>query len=71
MERFCGFLKPGVSSKRHPYASLDRYLLDWTALRHIGNIYGIQDQLQLRPKATQRGHRFEGCKYHCEPNASS
>lgn len=64
MERFCGHLKPGVSSKRHPYVSLDRYLTDWATLWHIGNVYGIQDKLKFAPhKSIQQGTRFEGCQY--------
>ena len=66
MERYCGHLKHGgVTSNRHPYSSLDRYLTDWATLWHIGNIYNIQDELQFRPshKSTQH-HRLEGCKYH-------
>ena len=63
MERFCGHLKHGgVSSKRHPYSSLDRYLTDWATLWHIGNTYGIQDELKLR-KPRKQHYRVEGCKY--------
>ena len=63
MERFCGFLKPGVSSMRHPYASMDRYLLDWVMLWHIGTIYNIKDMLQLKaPKKEPDGFSFNGCR---------
>lgn len=65
MECFCGHLKRGgVTSNRHPYSSLDRYLTDWATLWHIGNIYNIQDQLQFRPshRSTKQHCRFEGCK---------
>jgi len=66
MERFCGYLKHGgVTSKRHPYSSLDRYLMDWATIWHIGNVYNIQDELQFRPSssATQQYQRFSGCKF--------
>jgi hypothetical protein len=69
MERFCGHLKHGgVTSNRHPYSSLDRYLTDWATLWHIGNVYNIQDQLKLKSsnKLLQQHHRFEGCR--CYPS---
>ena len=66
MERYCGHLKKGVTSKRHPYSSLDRYLTDWATLWHIGNVYNIQDE--LKPKSShnpaQQHNRFDGCKYY-------
>jgi len=69
MECFCGFLKPGVSSMHHPYASMDRYLLDWTTLWHLGTIYNIKDMLQLKgpEKEDPNAFSFEGC----EPKVSS
>jgi len=64
MERFCGHLKHcGVSSKHHPYSSLDWYLTDWATPWHIGNVYDIQDELKLR-KSHKQHYRLEGCRYH-------
>lgn len=64
MERFCGFLKHGVKSMRHPYASMDQYLLDWVRLWHLGTIYNIKDMLQLKqPKKKSDGFSFQGCKF--------
>jgi len=63
MERFCGFLKPGVSSMRHPYASMDRYLLDWITLWHLGTIYNIKDMLRLKaPEKEPDTCSIQGCK---------
>lgn len=65
MERFCGHLKHGgVTSNRHPYSSLDRYLTDWATLWHIGNVYNIQEKLRFGSshKSLQQHHRFEGCR---------
>jgi hypothetical protein len=64
MERFCGFLKHGVSSMRHPYTSMDQYLLDWTRMWHLGIVYNIKDMLKLkRPKKVPDGFVFQGCKF--------
>jgi hypothetical protein len=69
MERFCGFLKPGVSSMRHPYASMDHYLLDWVTMWHLGTIYNIKDMLQLKgPKKQLATCSVQGCK--CNASAS-
>jgi len=65
MEHFCGHLKHcGVTSRQHPYCSLDRYLTDWATLWHIGNIYNIQDELQckLPHQSAQQHYRFKGCR---------
>lgn len=67
MERFCGHLKRGgVTSRRHPYSSLDRYLMDWATLWHIGNVHGIHDELQFKSsgRVIQQHHRINGCRCH-------
>ena len=74
MERFCGHLKRGgVTSKRYPYSSLDRYLMDWATLWHIGNVHGINDELRFKSssRAVQHHHRISGCGYHHTPIAVS
>jgi len=65
MERFCGHLKHGgTASKRFPYKSLDRYLLDWAVLWHLGTIYGLRETLQLRRhRADSRKFPVWGCKF--------
>jgi hypothetical protein len=73
MERFCGHLKRyGVSSKRHPYSSLDRCLTDWATLWHIGNVYDIQEELHFKSshKSTKQHSRFEGCRCHYRPSTT-
>lgn len=55
MERFCGHLKNGgAASKRFPYKSLDRYILDWALLWHLGAIYNLRDTLRLKEKQKKR-----------------
>ena len=49
---------------RHPYASMDQYLLDWTQLWHIGTIYNIKQMLQLKaPDKEPDGSSFYGCGF--------
>ncbi|TBU57391.1 hypothetical protein BD310DRAFT_821590, partial [Dichomitus squalens] len=40
MERYCGSLQPAIRSRRFPYASLNRYVLDKARLDHIKLRYG-------------------------------
>ena len=71
MEWFCGHLKHGgVTSKHYPYSSLDRYLMDWAILRHIGNVYNIHNELQFRSpgRAVQQYHRIGGCGFMIGPS---
>ena len=63
MERYGGHeVKPGVTSRRFPYSSLDQYILRKTRLRQLGIIYGISEQLSLDPPKEDFKPQFEECK---------
>ncbi|KAF9023214.1 hypothetical protein BDZ89DRAFT_1093121 [Hymenopellis radicata] len=49
MERYCGSIKPGIRSRRFPFASLDRHVLETAQLAQIACQYGIARELSLRP----------------------
>ncbi|RPD71195.1 hypothetical protein L226DRAFT_547468 [Lentinus tigrinus ALCF2SS1-7] len=49
MERYCGALQPAIRSRRFPYSSLNRYVLDRARLTHLKVIYGLYDTLSLQP----------------------
>lgn len=49
MERYCGRLKRAVRSRRHPYGSLDRYVLEDAQLTQIKAFYNLTEELALRP----------------------
>ncbi|KAJ6474365.1 hypothetical protein C8R45DRAFT_1160700 [Mycena sanguinolenta] len=49
MERYCGALQPGIRSRRFPYASLDRWVLETAQLAQVGVLYNITSELKLRP----------------------
>ncbi|KAJ7161525.1 hypothetical protein C8R46DRAFT_1222629 [Mycena filopes] len=46
-ERYCGSLQPGIRSRRFPWASLDRYVLENAQLTQIKAVYNIFDELSL------------------------
>ncbi|KIY60655.1 hypothetical protein CYLTODRAFT_326586, partial [Cylindrobasidium torrendii FP15055 ss-10] len=35
MERFCGIISPHVRSRRHPWRSIDRYMLERSQLQQL------------------------------------
>ncbi|QRV77922.1 Transposase family tnp2 [Ceratobasidium sp. AG-Ba] len=50
MERLCGSLARSGKSKRYPYASLDRRVLEIAHLAQIKLIYGLGDELDLEDR---------------------
>jgi len=64
MERYCGFVKRrAVWSRAHPYASIDRRILEMAQLNVISLKYGLRKKLALKGK---RGKvikdKFPECK---------
>ncbi|KAI0659177.1 hypothetical protein C8Q70DRAFT_916325 [Cubamyces menziesii] len=53
MERYCGRLQPTIRSRRHPYASLNRYVLDSARLDHIKLLYNLREDLSMRPSVAR------------------
>ena len=49
MERYFNCLKPAIRSRRSPYASIDRYILEDAQLTQIKAIYDLADELALQP----------------------
>ncbi|KAI0073761.1 hypothetical protein K474DRAFT_1649089 [Panus rudis PR-1116 ss-1] len=46
MERYCGALQPAIRSRRYPYASLNRYVVDHDArMKQIKLRYDLQNEL--------------------------
>ncbi|KIO21587.1 hypothetical protein M407DRAFT_80244 [Tulasnella calospora MUT 4182] len=45
MERFCGRLTRAISSRKHPYASLNRRIHEIQTLHAIRHIYGLEEEL--------------------------
>ncbi|KAJ7192610.1 hypothetical protein B0H12DRAFT_1002089, partial [Mycena haematopus] len=48
MERYCGSIQPGIRSRRFPWASIDRYVLEVAQLTQIKTRYNVVDELALR-----------------------
>ncbi|KAI0758366.1 hypothetical protein BD413DRAFT_607663 [Trametes elegans] len=57
MERYCGSLQPCIRSRRFPYASLNRHVLDAARLTHIKLIYDLHKTLTLRADDLQGFYR--------------
>ncbi|KAI0826921.1 hypothetical protein BC628DRAFT_1319465 [Trametes gibbosa] len=55
MERYCGSLQPAIRSRRHPYSSLNRYVLDRARLDHIKLLYSLHTKLAFHPPQVQTG----------------
>lgn len=66
MERYCGFIQPAFKSRRYPYASVNRYVLDHARLSHIRVLYDASDVLRLRAVDLDGYHGavcLKGCKF--------
>ena len=61
MERYCGSLLPAIKSRRFPYTSLNRYVLDQARLTHIKLLYDCDQQLSLQPPTRQSGVVLPSC----------
>ncbi|KAI0671051.1 hypothetical protein C8Q78DRAFT_973583 [Trametes maxima] len=60
MERYCGSLQPAIQSRRFPYSSINRYVVDRARLTHIKLVYGLEDQLRLGPPTKETGIAIAG-----------
>ena len=49
MERYCGDIGRNIKSRRFPYATINKYITSQAHLTHIILLYGLHDQLSLRP----------------------
>ncbi|KAJ7588304.1 hypothetical protein C8J56DRAFT_786059, partial [Mycena floridula] len=49
MERYCGVLQPAIKSRRHPFASLDRFVVEDSQLTQIKTVYDKVEALSLKP----------------------
>jgi hypothetical protein len=55
MERFCGTMQRAIRSRRFPYASVDRYVVESTQLHQIAILYNIAADLSLQTPRTLAG----------------
>jgi hypothetical protein len=73
MERFCGLLQPSIKSRRFPYSSIDKYVVNAARLSQCKIIYNIADELCLtRPRGAGVQGQFssdECMSYHI-PNCN-
>ena len=69
MERYCGFVKRrAVRSQAHPYASIDRRILETAQLHLVILKYGMRKKLELKGKCGKVvKDRFSECTSHPVP----
>ena len=66
IERQCGYFQRTIHSRRNPYVSMDRHLIDLSQLRQIKILYNLTDEQLGKPPvyASSQTKRLEGCKLH-------
>ncbi|KAI0714182.1 hypothetical protein C8T65DRAFT_573761 [Cerioporus squamosus] len=57
IEQYCGSLQGAIRSRRYPYASLNRHVLDRARLTHIKLIYNLEETLSLKPPSLNGFYR--------------
>jgi hypothetical protein len=69
MERYCGFVKRrAVRSRAHPYASINRRILEMAQLNVILMRYSLRKKLTLKAKRGKvTKEKFPKCKAHSIP----
>lgn len=68
MERYCGLLKPALSSRRFVFAAIDRFIVDHAQLMQIALIYNLAEELSLEQPCKPVAGTFsnDACMYfHC------
>ncbi|KAJ7206334.1 hypothetical protein GGX14DRAFT_367370 [Mycena pura] len=64
MERYCGFLKASLRSKRHPWSNLNKNILHMAYLEQLGVRYDLEAELWDPNKLSGKSeYTFEGCKH--------
>ncbi|KAI0043591.1 hypothetical protein FA95DRAFT_1546235 [Auriscalpium vulgare] len=56
MERYCGLIRPAIKSRKHPYASLDRFIIECAQISQIRLVYNLNEAL---PSLHSRGTRHQ------------
>ncbi|KAJ7206884.1 hypothetical protein GGX14DRAFT_535429 [Mycena pura] len=63
MERYCGSLQPGIRSRRFPWASIDRYVIETAQLTQIKTVYNVARELSLIAAPTDTPGSFKDPLY--------
>jgi hypothetical protein len=66
IERQCGYFQRSIQSRRNPYVSMDRHLIDLSQLRQIKILYNLTDQQLGKPPEylSSQTKRLEDCESH-------
>jgi hypothetical protein len=65
MERYCGSLLPAITSRKHPFRSIDRREKELEQVRNLKMLYNLSDELDLSKSKEQlrSGQTLEGCEF--------
>lgn len=55
MEWFCGLLSRAVTSRKHPYASLNRWIREIQTLHAVRNMYDLHERLPIHTPTQTSG----------------
>ena len=67
MERYCALLQGAVAkSRRHPYETLNRFVLEEAQLTQIKMQYNISDELDLDPLTEPQPGQFSAIECECK-----
>ena len=66
IERQCGYFQRSIQSRRNPYVSMDRHLIDLSQLRQIKILYNLTDEQLGKPPGypSSQTKRLGDCKSH-------
>ena len=66
IKRQCGYFQRSIQSRRNPYASMDRHLIDLSQLRQIKILYNLTDEQLGKPPVflSSQTKRLEDCRSH-------
>jgi hypothetical protein len=71
MERYCGFLKRGLTSRRYPWANLNNRVLNYAYLEQIGARYDLTEELSIFGMRSAAPSRYDRVYPNCESSSLS
>lgn len=63
MERLCGRLQRAVSSRRHPYSSMNAWALEYEQIKILKNQFDIHERLQAECSKQHTPSSYSDCMW--------
>lgn len=66
MERYCGYVKRHLHSRRYPWTEIDNFVKHDAQLRNIKVMFGNSEELQFSSHTAKKADesKFPGCEHH-------